>query len=405
MEDAKRYAVCLIHMADPRGRRIGGTETYVRDYIRHHPADMDLLYIGPDEIGDLELGRVSAVECAGRRINYLALYRVESSLNVWADSIARTDTFTLARALLKNWPKVRRVLRQGGYSVELRRVEIAPLVQSFGVPFVQMQHVMATKGEARSGVLARYPVIGTVAAGLAAAGCYRFYLVNEDMTAACRRRFRPFARKFETLTTWADPEIFRPSAFPGGPLKLVFAGRADAFKRLDVMLDVVRRVAEQSRGAVEFHYVGDGDLESFAQFAAVRQLTTRHGRTSAGELATLLRGMHVGLLTSAFEGMPRFVMETLASGRCVVALQLPQLAAVISAGVNGYLVDRDDDAERQNERFAARVLEIYGRMMRGETTPEAVAGPVRRFTPARLLGRIFDDHRALHGLPPNREAP
>jgi glycosyltransferase involved in cell wall biosynthesis len=401
MTQYKPYNVCLIHMADPRGMRVGGTETYVRDYIYYHPADMNLLYIGPDEIGDLELGKIVEIEFRGRKLKYLPIYRVHNSLNIWVDSVMKTDTFTLAKALLKNWSLVRKVLRDGKYSVELRRVEIAPIVRSFGVPYVQMEHIMQEKGHAKSGVLGKYPFIGTVAEFISAGLCYRFYLVNSNMTEVFRKRFWPFARKFDTLTTWANTQIYRPTPFQGGPLKMLFAGRADDFKRLDIMLEVVKRVADKMDGAVEFHYVGDGDLNKYAEYEAVKAYTVLHGRKSATELAAIQSQIHIGLLTSAFEGMPRFVMETLTAGRAVVALHLPQLEAVMHDGRNGYLVPRQDD---QVEVLADRIVETYAMIGRGEIDPNLVAESVKMFSPERLLSKIFNDHRALHALPPVYQA-
>ena len=51
-----RYQICLIHPFDPRGEKVGGLETYLRDFITFHPGDTDLLFIGVDSRGDLALG-------------------------------------------------------------------------------------------------------------------------------------------------------------------------------------------------------------------------------------------------------------------------------------------------------------------------------------------------------------
>src|SRR5262245_62015718 len=48
-----RYQICLIHPFDPRGEKVGGLETYIRDFITFHPTDTDLLFIGVDSSGDL----------------------------------------------------------------------------------------------------------------------------------------------------------------------------------------------------------------------------------------------------------------------------------------------------------------------------------------------------------------
>ena len=43
-----KYQICLIHPFDPRGEKVGGLETDIRDFITFHPDDTDLLFIGVD---------------------------------------------------------------------------------------------------------------------------------------------------------------------------------------------------------------------------------------------------------------------------------------------------------------------------------------------------------------------
>lgn len=391
-----KYNVCLIHNADPRGLRVGGTETYLRDYITYHPQDMNLLLIGPDEIGDLPLNQISRVTFRGREFDFLPIYKISDSRNAYRPSIFSSDTFELASLLVKNWSMIRRLLRVGKYSVELRRVEFGPIVWSFGVPYVQMEHVLADKGAPKSGALNKYPYIGTIFEFISAALCKRFYLVNPNMTSLFKKRFWPFAKKFDTLTTWANPDIFRPSQFlESKKLKLVFAGRTDDFKRLDIMLSVIAELERMSPGLVEFHYVGDGDLGRYVEYQSVRGLTVNHGRQTAQQVAEIHKEMHIGLLTSAFEGMPRFVMEALSAGRPVVAIHLPQLEAVITDGVNGFLVPR---GEAQVQEMAVRILETYRLILDKKITPTGVSDHVAAYSPQNLLSKIFKDHRELHGL-------
>jgi len=397
MMNDQKYNVCLIHNADPRGLRVGGTETYLRDYIFYHPEDMNLLLIGPDEIGDLEIGKVTRVTFRGREFDFLPIYHISDSRNAYRPSILQSDTFELAALLLKNWGMIRSLLRKGRYSVELRRVEFGPIVSTYGVPYVQMEHVLADKGAPKSGALSKYPWIGTFFEFLSAALCFRFYLVNSNMTALFQKKFWPFARKFDTLTTWANPAIFKPTPYIfGDKIRLVFAGRTDDFKCLHIMLAVIAEVERLRPGVVEFNYIGDGDLERYAEYDAVRHLTVSHGRRTALQVAELQTAMHVGLLTSAFEGMPRFVMETLSAGRPAVAIHLPQLEPVLVDGESGYLVPRGDD---QVTVMAERILATYDAMKIGRITPEGVADHVKAYTPQSLLSKIFADHRQLHGLP------
>lgn len=390
-----RYAVALMNSADPRGAKIGGIETYIRDYIFYHPDDMDLLFIGADEIGDLPIGEVSETEYRGRRFKFLPLYRLDDATNKYTGTVTNSETFKFAKTLVKNWSLLRRVLRAGDYSVEVRRPEYGPIIKSMGVPYVQMIHVWGGKDKQQSGVLAKYGFVRDASEFVSAALTYKFYSVNSDLTAMFKKRYPMFGKKFDTLTTWANTTTFQPTPFRfGDTIDVLYAGRMDKFKRPDIMFSVIAAAAAKS-DRVRFHYIGDGDVEQFPEFAAIRDVTTLHGVKKSGEIAELFGAMHMSILTSDFEGMPRFVLETLTSGRPVVALHLPQLEPVLHDGQTGYLVPRSDD---QVEEMAARILDTHRLAQEGAITPETCRAAVDPYSPQTLLGKIWADHRALHGL-------
>lgn len=391
---AARYNVALFNSADPRGLKVGGIETYTRDYIQFHPEDMDLLFIGPDEVGDLVPDRINRVEFRGRSFGFLPIARLEDSTNRAPETIRGSETFRFARLLWARRGLIGPILRQGRYSAEIRRVEYAPILSWMRVPFIQMLHVWGERDKPMSGILGRHHRIRAATEYAAAALCHRFYSVNPEVTAMFARRYWPYGRKFDTLTTWANPELYRPAPFRGdGTLRLVFAGRTDAFKRLDLMLRVVARL--RGAGPVEFHYVGDGDLAAYPDFAAVREVCVLHGRRPAEAVAAILRGCDIGLLTSEFEGMPRFVLECLGSGRPVVALHLPQLEPLFAHPAAGALVPRAADPV---PALAQAVRGLGARIGAGAVDPAAVAAAAASHSPAALLARIFRDHRRLAGL-------
>ena len=74
-----RYQICLIHPFDPRGEKVGGLETYIRDFITFHPTNTDLLFIGVDLIGDLKLGEIHKLTFRGRTFDFLPILRLLGS--------------------------------------------------------------------------------------------------------------------------------------------------------------------------------------------------------------------------------------------------------------------------------------------------------------------------------------
>lgn len=392
-----RINVALFNSADPRGLKVGGIETYTRDYIQFHPADMDLLFVGPDEIGDLRQDEINHVTFRGRSFKFLPISRLESSVNKYPDKITSSETFQFLKLMWKKRALLGKILREGKYSVEIRRVEYAPFFFYLRVPFVQMLHVWGDKNKPMSGLLGKHSQIRAATEYLSAALCYKFYSVNPDVTEMFKKRYWPFGRKFDTLTTWANTELYKPAPFADdGILRLLFAGRTDDFKRLDIMIDAVAVSRALVPTPIEFHYVGDGDLERYANYERIRDIAVLHGRKSADEVARIIAEAHIGLLTSEFEGMPRFVIECMASGRPVVALHLPQLEPITRDGISGYLVERSPD---QVEVLAQRIADTWQSIRDGRCDPERVAECVSAYSPHVLLKKIFNDHRRLAGLP------
>lgn len=394
---ASRYKVALFNSSDPRGDKIGGIQTYTRDYIHYHPADMDLLIIGADESGASPIGVVSEIEFRGRTVKFLPLYRLKTTLADYSKGVTGSDTFFFAKHLVRNFFKIRKLLRDGNYTAEIRRVEYAPVLKAMGVPFIQMVHVWGSKGQPMSSALGKHWLIRDVTEALAALFSVKFYSVNQDMTEMYKKKFGMFSRKFDTLTTWANTDLFpiAPYRFDDHTINIVYAGRLDKFKRPDIMFRVVARLHEIT-GKARFHYIGDGDLDAVEEFSLIRGVTTKHGVRTSAEIGVLLESMHIGILTSEFEGMPRVVLETLSTGRPVVAMHLPQLEKVIIDSESGFLIARHGS---HVEEHARRLLETYNLMLSGLIKPEVVAGKVAAFSPRALLGKIWSDHRRLHGLP------
>ena len=68
-----------IHPMDPRGAKVGGMETHVRQLLSRYPADMTLMMVGIVEKGALELGRVAAIKFGGREIQFVPILRAAVS--------------------------------------------------------------------------------------------------------------------------------------------------------------------------------------------------------------------------------------------------------------------------------------------------------------------------------------
>jgi glycosyltransferase involved in cell wall biosynthesis len=393
--------VALIHPFDPRGNKVGGLETYTRDFIRFHPADFDILMIGVDGRGDLELGRVVDLDVQGRTIKFLPIIHYsDKEIHKAANRLSKSITFNFFVGILKNWMRLRRILKSGRYSVDLRRVEFSPFCYLNGIPFIQMLHGEGAPKLKMDSLLSKYRAVHNLNQSFAVRFCKRFLCVNPFITERIKSEYPSYSSKISTLTTWYKPDVYAPSPFRDreGNFKIVFCGRLDLFKVPSLMFRAISKLEKKIPGKVEFHYIGTSDPKRFEEFKLIERFTTLHGFQEAVGIAKILEEMHCGILTSEFEGMPRFVLETLGAGRPTVAVHLPQLEAVIKEGVSGYLIERSDDIDHLDDLVSHRLADIRTMIARNEIQPDNVAFEVRDFTPSNLLGRVYSYHKEIEHI-------
>jgi glycosyltransferase involved in cell wall biosynthesis len=394
-----RYQICLIHPLDPRGEKVGGLETYIRDFITFHPNDTDLLFIGVDSTGDLKLGEIHRLRFRGRTFDFLAIlqYSDFQAREEASRSIRTSLTGQFFVALLRHFGLIARLIRSRRCSIDLRRVEFSWLPVLLRLPFVQMLHGEAAPKLQMDSLLRRYSFVHNAGERFAIATSAKFLCVNPSNTERLQKTYPRRKDKIDTLSTWVNTDIFQRQPLPANtaPFRVVFAGRLDEFNDPPLMFRTMDRLRRRLQGDVEFHYIGISDPRRFAEFTAIEDITIRHGFKDAAGMAATLAGAHAGILVSEFAGMPRFVLETLAVGRPVVAVHLPQLESVIHDGDSGFLIARDGSAENTAEALARRLMDVRDAINAGEMDPARVAGAIADFTPSMQLARVFGYHKEI----------
>jgi glycosyltransferase involved in cell wall biosynthesis len=393
-----RYQICLIHPFDPRGEKVGGLETYIRDFITFHPEDTDLLFIGVDSAGDLRLGEIHKLTFRGRTFDFLPiLHYSDLQAREAARSIRTSLTGQFFMALLRHFGLVARLIRSRRCSIDLRRVEFSWLPALLRLPFVQMLHGEGVPKLQMDSLLRKYSFVHNAGECFAVATSSKFLCVNPFITERLQKTYPRRKDKIDTLWTWVNTDIFQPQPLPASttPFRIVFAGKPDEFKDPPLMFRAIDRLRRRLKSSVEFHYIGTSDPHRFKEFAAIEDITVRHGFKDAAGMAATLAGAHAGILTSEFEGMPRFVLETLAVGRPVVAVHLPQLEPVIHDGDSGFLVARGGSADDMADSLAQRFVDVRDAIEAGEMDPARIAGAITDFTPGMQLARVDRYHQEI----------
>lgn len=392
-----KYRLCVVHSFDPRGAKVGGLETFIRDMIAFLPDDFSFLMIGVDSIGDLKTGEISTHDFRGRSFEFLpVLHFPDSQAREAAKSLRDSINFQFMQGLLRHLPAVRRKLKDVPSSVDLERVEFATLIKGLGIPFIQMLHGEGAPMLKMDSLLKSYRYIHNMNERLSVMACDKFLCVNPIITERIRATYPRHAHKIDTLSTWVDTRMFHPRPFvDDGSFRIAFAGRLDLFKVPPLMFKTVHRLRQKIGNGVEFHYMGTSDPKRFEEFKLIEDISVLHGFKTAQGVSEVLGNVHAGILTSEFEGMPFSVLESLGCGRPVCAIHLPQLASVIKDGVSGMLVARSDSEDDMADRLADAFASVRQSILDKHITPDGVAHQIREFTPERQLAKCYENHRQI----------
>lgn len=131
---------------------------------------------------------------------------------------------------------------------------------------------------------------------------------------------------------------------PAGNQLVTLIARLVPIKRVDRFLRVARRLAAQ-RTNLHFLVVGDGELRTTLQTSPEAAELDRR-LTWAGfrqDIADICFASDAVALTSDNEGTPVSLIEALAAGTPVVATRVGGVPSVVTDGIGGLVVERDDE--------------------------------------------------------------
>lgn len=215
-------------------------------------------------------------------------------------------------------------------------------------------------------------------------------VANSAGLRATAERFAPDLPILE-IRNGVDTVRFSPGANDvrrDAPPHLLFVGRLARQKGVDVLLDALARLREQSW---RLTIVGDGpERVPLGEQAARLGLAERvhfHGWAQREELPGLYRSADAFVFPSHDEGMPNVVLEAMASGLAIVATRVPGNDELVQG--NGTLVPPGDA-----EAFASALTPLLGdAARRAEMARASRALALERYawsTPARAYEELFE---------------
>ena len=216
----------------------------------------------------------------------------------------------------------------------------------FGIPYVsEIHHV---PGVPRAGSLKEriQKWIARFYVGLARDRATAFRAVNNVQMPALFREWGVPADKILVLpSAYLDFELFHPDESVEPAWDVIFCGRLDPNKGLDLLAAAAAIVA-RARPGVRFLVIGDGPgaaglRADIGQRGLTDRFEIRPWVESPADLADCYRRSRLLLCTSYSEGGPRVCLEAMACGIPVVSTPVGLMPELIEDGLTGRLVDWD----------------------------------------------------------------
>ena len=398
-----RIKVLTFHQMDPLGTKIGGTETFVKDFIKYAPEDFDIEFVGiTSNKGERTIGRWHEVKLYDKKFRFMPTMFVHNE-NL-RTIIPLTLKFTFS--IFKHRHKI---------SLENRILEFHRIEPSFPCRNMRGKKVLFLHGhmadlynplaEAR---WAKFPGLYFYLEKRQINQFKKIFIVREDGVKFYQKRYPALKKRISFIPTWVDVEMFHPyteaerekarsrfikeKAFSTHDKLILFAGRLESQKDPLLLIDTffyVQKMIPNARLVMAGTGVMKNRIEQKNREYDLSRYVRLLGAVPQSEIAELMRISDVFLLTSAFEGMPRSVLEALACGLPVVSPDVGEVRRVVKNGVSGIIC-----TQRSPEMLGDVVITV---LSSNTFLPDNCARAIQDYTATRILGDIYQFYYQLSG--------
>lgn len=163
-------------------------------------------------------------------------------------------------------------------------------------------------------------------------------------------------------------------------------------KRWDRLLKAVQKLKSVGAGDACFRIAGDGPLRPALEKLAgdLGILRAVHFQGAIQDMPTFLRGAKFLVHTSESEGCPNAVMEAMACGLPVVAMEAGDIPYLVEEGRTGFVVRQDDEGA-----LADRITQLLNdESLCGRMGLAARAKAEREFGLQRLVSETLEAYKA-----------
>ena len=222
------------------------------------------------------------------------------------------------------------------------------------------------------------------------------YLAHSQVAGFYRSR----PEKFREIPFWVDTDKFNPGEQPNGDeVVVLFVGgldRAHYFKGLATLLGAMKEVVKRHTGVITLRVVGSGDLfPHYRQLANELDIADRVlflGKLDNTALVRAYQQASFLVLPSINQGeaFGLVLLEAMASGKPVIASNLPGVRSVFADGEEGLIV-RVADADDLADKILTLAGDLALRKRMGRNARALTLQKYREATIARYLEGLYEE--------------
>ncbi len=393
--------IIIIYPTDPFGTKVSGINTFIKEFIKYAPEDLDIEFIGissdyqkrpPKKWMKLKLGN--------KEFNFLPLFFEKDENKKTVIPLALRFTLALKFFQINNSNKI----------LFFNRIEPAILFRKVNSPKIGIIHSDIKKQivKKKSKILwSRFPWLYFMFESFIVTSFDHIYTVSNNALEFYRTKYAEQEEKFSFLPTAVDIDIFCPidesklfirkeicpvnKYLPIENKWILFVSRLQVEKAPIRLIDTFLEYYKNDKTSCLI-IIGEGnlrkDIEKYIKKLNIENNVFLLDNMTQEMLVSFYRASDVLLLTSNFEGMPMSVLEALGSGLPVVSTDVGEVKRVVKNKFSGEVLTSFDPTELA--KGLQKVLnnpQIY--------TSENCVSCILEYTPQKVLQPIYELHRKL----------
>lgn len=399
----KKIEILIIFPVDPSGIKIGGIETCIKNLIKYMPDNFILGLVGVStDRKKRPIGKWQKLRSDHKEFNFLPVLYIKDENKKTRIPLVIHFIFSLL--------KYKQKIPLKGKILEFHRIEPCLLFRNQINKKVLFIHgntddLYNPKNEVKWSM---FPSVYFKLEKFLIRKINKINIVSESGVSSCKQRYPALQERISFMPTWVDKDIFYPYSanhkllekhkylnslnYPTDSALFLSAGRLERSKDTILLLEVFKylnkkmprsRLIIAGTGSLEdsiLKLIGDHKLQKMVHLTGALDQKT---------LSNIMRICDVFLLTSAFEGMPRSVLEALACGLPVVTTNAGEVNKIVRNNFSGFISENRDPKTIGD--LAIKILRH-----RENFKAENCVDSIRDYAAEVIISKIYSDYQKLY---------